>query len=73
HSPGKNSYFQMPIAGLSEAPVFGDYDHESYGQMLAAFTEHPLELIWPGDGSVQTWIRSYDNPHFIDVQAQPWP
>lgn len=69
HVDGK----QMPIGGLSENPIFGDYDHEEYAEMLALFTGHPLNLIWPGDGSVQTWIRSYKEPHFIDIAAHPWP
>jgi hypothetical protein len=72
-SPGQSRFIQMPLAGLSEAPIFGDYDREEYARMLAAFTEHPLELIWPGDGSVQTWIPSYTEPPFIDVLKHPWP
>lgn len=73
HVDGTATFYQMPIAGLSEQPVFGDYDHEEYGRMLVMFTDHPVELIWPGDGSVQTWIRSYDKPHFIDIKQHPWP
>ncbi|MFZ2293875.1 MAG: hypothetical protein WAW46_02435 [Polaromonas sp.] len=73
HSKDETRIIQMPLGGLSEKPIFKDYDHELYAHMLAAFTEHPLELIWPGDGSVQTWIRSYDEPHFIDIRQHPWP
>ncbi len=73
HVAGQAKFLQMPLGGLSEAPLFGDYDHEEYARTLAMFTEHPLELVWPGDGSVQTWIRSYTEPHFIDIQKHPWP
>jgi len=73
HVNGESTFLQMPMGGLSESPIFADYDHEEYARMLATFTSHPLHLIWPGDGSVQTWIRSYKEPYFIDVAEHPWP
>lgn len=73
HVDGKATFWQMPMGGLSDNPMFGDYDHEEYAEILAMFTRHPLNLISPGNGTVQTWIRSYTEPHFIDIAAHPWP
>ena len=73
HVGGKAKFFQMPLGGSSENPLFGDYDHEEYARMLSMFTDHPMSLTWPGDGSVVTWIRDYAQPHFIDLNEHPWP
>jgi hypothetical protein len=63
-SPGLTQVFQMPLAGLSTRPVFGDWDHESDGRLIAEFTRMPLVVVAPGDGRVMTWLESLEAPKF---------
>lgn len=72
-SPNQTMILQMPLSRFSESRLFGDYDHKGYAHMLADFTNHPVNLIWMGNGLVHTWIRSYETPHFIDIHKYPWP
>jgi hypothetical protein len=71
-SPGRTSVTQIPFGGMSGG-IFGEWDQELYGQMLADFTGQPLNIISPGRGQVVTWIGDYDEPDVIDVRARPWP
>jgi hypothetical protein len=55
---------QMPLAGLSGLPVFNDWNHPDYAEVLSAFTGHPIEKIAPGDRSkVMTWLRDQNGKH----------
>lgn len=71
-SPGRTSVTQIPFGGMS-GRIFGEWDQELYGQMLADFTGHPLDVVSPGGGQVVTWIGDYDEPEVLDVRAHPWP
>ncbi|UXC36639.1 hypothetical protein [Cupriavidus gilardii] len=64
---------QMPIAGMSTKPIFGEFDRDTYVRMLAAFTNMPLEVISPGAGKVMTWLGDPQRPNVIDVREKPWP
>lgn len=72
-SDGRAELIQMPLAGISDKPVFGEWDQELYGEILASFTNMPLEVISPGNGQVMTWIEDFSSPRFIDVRDVPWP
>jgi hypothetical protein len=65
--------YQFPLAGLSERPLFDDFDQDVYVQILANFTNHPIEMISPGDGTTVSWIGDYANPTIIDIVENPWP
>lgn len=71
-SPGRTSVTQIPFGGMSRG-IFGEWNQELYGQILADFTGHPLDIISPGGGRVVTWIGDYDEPDVIDVREHPWP
>ena len=72
-SNGRTEIIQMPLSGISDKPIFDDWDQELYGEILASFTNMPLEVISPGNGKVMTWIEDLSYPKFIDVRATPWP
>jgi hypothetical protein len=58
--PGVN-VMQLPLAGLSDKPVFDEWHHPDYAQFLSFFTGFPLEIIAPGDRSrVMQWRRDQD-------------
>jgi hypothetical protein len=55
---------QMPLAGLSDRPVFDKWEHPIYAQLLSAFTGHPIEKIASDDRTkVMQW--------FTDPQGKP--
>lgn len=70
---GATHVIQMPLSGISEKPVFGEWDQEMYGRMLADFTHHPFDFVYRDDGTVVTWIGSYHEPLALDVRDRPWP
>lgn len=72
-TPSLTQVIQMPLAGLSERPMFGDWDQDEYGRMLASFTGLPLDKVSPGGGKVMTWLEDLESPRFIDVRDYPWP
>jgi hypothetical protein len=48
---------QMPLAGLSALPVFNQWQHPAYAEVLSAFTGYPIEIIAPGDRTkVMQWL-----------------
>ncbi|WP_322007150.1 hypothetical protein [Paraburkholderia tropica] len=71
-SPDRVTVTQIPLGGMS-GKIFGEWEQELYGQTLADFTSHPLEVISPGGGQVMTWIGNYNEPDVFDVHAHPWP
>lgn len=59
-----NTYrvMQMPLAGLSDKPVFDPWDHGMYAHYLASFLNTDVERITSPDGSlVSTWLYDKDN------------
>lgn len=63
---------QMPLAGLSDKPIFKEFDRDIFCQMLARFTGYPLDHIRVGDQHL-TFIGDFADPKFIDVNDCPWP
>lgn len=61
--------FQPPLAGLSNRPVFDEFDRTVFAQLLSQFTGIPLEIISPANGQVMTWIGDYGEPRFIDARV----
>ena len=53
---------QMPLAGLSDKPVFDPWNHTIYARYLASFFNTHVERISSPDGSlVSTWLYDKDN------------
>jgi hypothetical protein len=49
---------QLPLMGLSETPIFDDWDPVAYAHMLSHFTGHSAESLKPDDSNmVMTFIR----------------
>jgi hypothetical protein len=75
-SKGPKAYqvIQMPIAGMSEKPIFDDWDMQRYARFLSEFTGVPLEHISPaGDTRVMTWMTDAQNkPMRVDIRKHPW-
>jgi hypothetical protein len=70
---GPIKLIQMPLAGLSDNPIFGDFDRDLFAQMLAEFTSHSLSAINPDPENIMTWIGDFNDPMTIDVVENPWP
>jgi hypothetical protein len=52
---------QMPLAGLSARPVFNEWKHPAYAEILASFTGYPIETLAPGDRTkVMEWLTDED-------------
>ena len=64
----------MPIAGLSQKPVFKKWDPNVYTQVLSIFTGAPVEQIQPAPGKVMTWLRQQENDEFmrLDIGKVPY-
>lgn len=59
---------QLPIMGLSNKPIFDDWDNDEYAKVLSLFTQSSLEFTNPEPGKVWTWmIDEEGNPNYIDV------
>lgn len=62
---------QMPLAGLSPLPVFNEWKHPDYAQVLSAFTGYPIEELAPGDGTrVVTWLKD-QNGKLMNIPLTP--
>ena len=58
---------QMPLAGLSARPVFDEWKHPAYAEMLATFTGYPIETLAPGDRTkVMQWLTD-ENGEPLDL------
>ena len=53
--------------------MFGEWGQDTYGRLIAEFTNMPLHVVAPGNGNVMTWLEDMNAPAFIDVRALPWP
>lgn len=65
---------QLPLGGLSAQPLFDDWDHRRYADVLAFQTGFPVERLYHPSGGVTSWLHgeSGDVP-VVDLVAQPWP
>ena len=64
---------QMPLAGLSARPVFNEWQHPAYAEVLSAFTGYPIEIIAPGDRTkVMQWLAD-ENGEPLDIPMQSGP
>jgi len=62
---------QMPLAGLSPLPVFNQWQHPAYAEVLSAFTGYPIEIIAPGDRTrVMQWLAD-ENGKPLDLPCGP--
>jgi hypothetical protein len=66
----------MPIAGLSNKPVFAAWDRAAFAQYLSTLTELPAEMLAPNGGAagVMTYMTRPDSKRFnrIDIRKSPW-
>jgi hypothetical protein len=65
---------QMPLGGLSLAPIFQPWDHEVYARILAMHTGLDFERLYHPSGKVMSWLNDGNgNVPAFDLVAQPWP
>jgi hypothetical protein len=64
---------QMPFAGLPDLPVFNQWEHPAYAEMLSAFTGYPIGTIAPGDRTkVMQWLAD-ENGKPLDIPMKSGP
>lgn len=67
----RNDFFEthmMPLQGLTDKPLFDDWDMEIYANILSGITKVPIEFCHPEKGKVWTWLKDENgNPLFMDV------
>ena len=47
-------WITLPLGGMSSKPIFDEFDAETYGRLLAAFTGNDLDAVWYRDTD-QLW------------------
>lgn len=58
----------MPLQGLSNKPIFDDWDNDIYSLILSEITEIPLSVCQPEKGKVWTWLSDEEGKSiFIPV------
>lgn len=66
--------FQMPLAGLSNKPIFDEWDPETYAKVLGKLTGLPPERLYHPDRGTFTWLRNPDGtPNDLGFDDFPWP
>ncbi len=59
----------IPLQGISDKPIFDDWDNDEYASILSHFTGVPLEICQPKKGKVWTWMMDINgNLNFIPVE-----
>jgi hypothetical protein len=56
-SPSGMEFQIMPIAGLSNLPVFEEWSSEEMTEMLMFFLGYPREAVMPVEGRRATWLH----------------
>jgi len=65
---------QLPLQGLSNKPLFDEWDQEQYARVLSVFIGVPLERIFAPPDKVMTWLRNNDGSiKKLDPRKFPWP
>ena len=57
----------MPMAGMSEKPVFDEWMISDYAQHLSAFTQCPVEELHPSPEKITTWLRKQNSDEFMHI------
>lgn len=67
---GENSQtFLMSLQGLSDKPIFDDWDNDEYSLLLSHITGLPLKICQPEKGKVYTWLMDINgNSTFIPIE-----
>lgn len=71
-TPDGLSMMQMPLGGLSNKPIWDEFDDRLFAHVLASFLNAPVDVINPEPGKIATWIGDYRNPTQIDVTTHPF-
>lgn len=71
-SPEGLSMMQMPLNGLSNKPIWNEFDDRLFAHALSNFLNAPVNVINPEPGKIATWIGDYQNPMQIDVTTHPY-
>jgi hypothetical protein len=65
---GHTQTVMMSLQGLSDIPIFDDWDNDLYSIILSQMTGVPLEICQPEKGKVWTWLWDSEGKSiFIDV------
>jgi hypothetical protein len=65
---------QLPLAGLSNAPIYETWNHETYARLLAIHTGFEFERLYHPSGRVISWLNDgFGNVPQFDLIVQPWP
>jgi hypothetical protein len=72
-SPAGLQVAQMPLQGLSQKPLFGEFDYKEYAWLFSQFTSIPFSKCYDENQGVIDFIHDYDAPRYIDVTTSPWP
>jgi len=57
-----------PLQGMSDKPIFDDWNNNEYSKVLSYLTGIPLEICQPEKGKVWTWLMDENNKSiFIDA------
>lgn len=60
------------LQGLSNKPIFDDWDNDAYSKILSVITGVPLSVCQPEKGKVWTWLMDTEGKSiFIDVNERP--
>jgi hypothetical protein len=70
---GRYQVMQMPLPGLSEKPVFDEWEHPRYAEYLAEFTGYPIEVLAPGDRTKVMQWREDDNGARLKLDIRQTP
>lgn len=72
-SPSGMEFQIMPIAGLSNLPVFEEWSSEEMTEMLMFFLGYPREAVMPVEGRRATWLHREDGSLWhMDINVPPW-
>ncbi len=64
--------YMMPLQGLSDLPIFNDWNNDEYSKILSAITYIPIETCQPKKGLVYTWLYDANgNSNYMDIKEFP--
>jgi len=60
--------YSLSLQGLSEKPIFDDWDNNDYSKLLSILTGKPLNICQPEKGKVYTWLNDENGKSiFMDI------